>query len=92
MAVLTQIQLKAMERVEEQERELRSPSGCLGEHQEVLRSSPERPQQELPQSLPPRDLGQLRHEVEDILLGTVNTVRGPLQEQVRFLTWVGHLW
>ena len=42
----------------------------------MLRSSPERSQQEPPQPLPPRELGQLRHEVEDILPGTVNTVRG----------------
>ena len=61
----------------------------LVEHQEVLRSSPERSQQEPSQALPPRELGQLRCEVEDILPGTVNIVRGPLQEQVRFLTWVG---
>ena len=79
-----------MERVEEQERELRRLSALLVEHQEVLRSSPERPQQEPPQPLPPRELGQLRHEVEDILPGTVNTVRGPLQEQDRFLTWLHH--
>ena len=46
------------------------------EHKKVLRSSPERPQQEHPQPLPTRELGQLRCEVEDILPGTVNTVRG----------------
>ena len=79
-----------MDRVEEQERELRRLSALFAEHQEVLRSSPERPQQEPPQPLPPRLLGQLRHEVEDILPGTVNPVRGPLQEQVRFLTWLCH--
>ena len=46
------------------------------QHQEVLRPSPERPLQESPQPLPPRELGQHRHEVEDILPGIVNTVRG----------------
>ena len=74
VAALTQMQLQAMERVDEQERELRRLSALLVEHQEVLRSSPERPQQEPPQPLPPRELGQLRHEVQDI--GMVNTVRG----------------
>ena len=76
MAALSQMQLQAMERVEAQERELRRLSAFLAEHQEVLRSSPERPQQEPPQPVPPQELGQLRHEVEDILPGTVNTVRG----------------
>ena len=65
-----------MERVEEQERELRRLSALLVEHQEVLISSPERSQQEPPQPLPPRELGQLRCEVENFLPGTVNTVRG----------------
>ena len=76
VAVLTQMQLQAMERVEEQDRELRRLSALLVEHQEVLRSSPERAQQEPPQPLPPRDLGQLRCAVQDILPGMVNTVRG----------------
>ena len=73
---LTQMQLQVMERVDEQERELWRLSAPLVEHQEVLRSSPEMPQQEPPQPLPPRELGQLRHEVHDILPGMVNTVRG----------------
>ena len=76
VAAFTQMQLQAMERVKEQERQLRKLSALLVEHQEVLRSSPEMPQQELPQPLPPRELGQPRHEVEDILCGMVNTVRG----------------
>ena len=63
VAALTEMQLQAMKRVEQQERELRRLSALLVEHQEVLRSSPERPQQEPPQPLPPRELGQLRHEV-----------------------------
>ena len=75
VAALTQMQLQAMERVEKQERELRRLSALLVEHQEVLRSSPKRPQQEPPQPLPPRELGQFRCEVEDILPGTVKTVR-----------------
>ena len=76
VAALSQMQLQAMERVEAQERELRRPSALLVEHQEVLRSSPERPQQEPPQPVPPQELGQLRHEVEDLLPGTINTGRG----------------
>ena len=43
VAALSQMQLQAMERVEAQERELRRLSALLVEHQEVLRSSPERP-------------------------------------------------
>ena len=46
------------------------------DYQDILRSTPERPHQESPQASPPRNLGQLRHEVEDILPSTVNTVRG----------------
>ena len=77
VAALSQMQLHAMERVEAQERELRRLSALLVEHQEVLRSSPERPQPvEPPQPVPPQELSQLRCEVEDILPGTVNTVRG----------------
>ena len=74
VVALTQMQLQVMERVEEQERELRRLSDLLVEHQDLLRSSPERPQQGPPQ--PPRELGQLKHEVEDILPGMGNTVRG----------------
>ena len=77
VASLSQMQLQPMERVEAQERELRWLSALLLEHQEVLRSSPERPQPaEPPQPVLPSEFGQLRHEVEDILPGTVNTVRG----------------
>ena len=60
VAALSQMQLQAMEMVEEQERELRRLSALLVENQDVLRSSPERPKQEPPQPLPPRELGQLR--------------------------------
>ena len=49
-------------------------SAYLAEHWEILRSSPERPQQEPPQ--PSSELDQLRHDVEDILPGIVNTMRG----------------
>ena len=76
VAALSQMQLQAMERVEAQERELRRLSALLVEHQAILRSSPERPHQESPQASPPRNLGQLRHAVEDILPRTINTVRG----------------
>ena len=76
MAALSQMQLQAMERVEEQERELRRLSALFVEHQAVLRSSHERPQEQSPLTLPPHNLAQLRGEVEDVLPGTVNTVRG----------------
>ena len=76
MAALSQMQLQAMKRVEAQERELRRRSALSVEHQAILRSLPERPHQEFPQTLPPCDLGQLRCEVEDILPGTINAVRG----------------
>ena len=76
MAVLSQMQLQAMERVESQERELRRLSALLPEHQVVLRSLPERLHQESLQASLPRDLGQLKCEVMDILPTTVNTVRG----------------
>ena len=49
VAALLQMQLQAMERVEEQERELRRLSNLMAKHQAILRSSPERPQ---PCSLP----------------------------------------
>ena len=76
VAALSQMQLQAMERVEEQERELRRLSELMAQHQAILTSSPERPQ---PQSLPvspPHNLARLREEVLDVLPGTVNTVRG----------------
>ena len=76
VAALSQMQLQAMERVEVQERELRRLSALLVEHQAILRSLPERLHQESPQASPPRNLGQLRCEVEDLLPSTVNTVRG----------------
>ena len=44
VAALSQMQLQAMERVEEQERELRRLSNLMAEHQAILRTSPERPQ------------------------------------------------
>ena len=72
VAALSQVQLQAMERVEEQERELRRLSNLMAKHQAILRSSPE--QQSPPTS--PHSLAQLRGEVEDVLPGTVNTVRG----------------
>ena len=76
------MQLKAIDMVEAQDRELRRLSALLVEHQALLRSLPERPHQESPQTSPPRDLGQLRCEVLDILPSTVNTVRGAGTGQV----------
>ena len=75
VAALSQMQLQAMERVAEQERELRRLSNLMAQHQAILTTSPERPQ---PQSLPvspPHNLARLREEVRDVLPGTVNTVR-----------------
>ena len=76
VAALSQMQLQAMERVAEQERELRRISNLMAQHQAILTTLPERPQ---PQSLPvspPHNLAWLREEVCDVLPGTVNTVRG----------------
>ena len=76
VAALSQMQLQAMERVAEQERELRRLSELMAQHQAILTTSPERPQ---PQSLPvspPHNLARLREEVQDVLPGTVNTLRG----------------
>ena len=75
VAALSQKQLQAMEREEEQKRELRRLSNLMAEHQAILRSSPEGPQQQSPPTFPPRDLAQLRGKVEDVLYGTVNVVR-----------------
>ena len=54
VAALFQMQLKAMEREEAQEKGLRRPRALLVEDQAILRSSPERPCQESPQASPPR--------------------------------------
>ena len=76
VAALSQMQLQAMERVEEQERELRRLSNLMAEHQAILRTLPERPQTQSPPASPPHNLAQLRGEVQDVLPGTVNTIRG----------------
>ena len=76
MAALSQMQLHAIERVEAPKKELRRLSALLMEHQAILRSLPERPHPESPQASPPRDLGQLRCKVKDILPSTINAVRG----------------
>ena len=76
VAALSQMQLQAMERVEEQERELRRLSNLMAEQQAILRSSPERPQTQTPPASPPHNLARLRGEVQDVLPGTVNTRRG----------------
>ena len=75
VAALSQMQLQAIERVEEQERELRRLSNLMAQHQVVLRTSPERPQPQSPQTSPPHNLVRLRDEIYDVLPGTVNTVR-----------------
>ena len=76
VAALSQMQLQVMERVEEQERELRRLSNLMAEHQAILRTSPERPQTQSPPASPPHNLAWLRGEVQDVLPGTVNTMRG----------------
>ena len=65
-----------MEMVEEQERELRWLSNLMAEHQAILRTSPERPQTQSPPTSPLHNLALLRDEVQDVLPGTVNTIRG----------------
>ena len=79
VAALSQMQLLAMERVEEQERELRRVSNLMAEHQAILRTSPERPQQQSPPTYPSHNLAWLRGKVEDVLAGTVNIVRGAVE-------------
>ena len=76
VAALLQMQLQAMERVEEQERELRRLSNLMAKHQAILRTSPGRPQQQSPPTSPPCNLAWLSGEIEDVLPGTVNTIRG----------------
>ena len=48
----------------------------MAKHQAILILSPEGPQQQSPPTSPLHDLAQLRGEVEDVLPGTVNVVRG----------------
>ena len=79
VAALSQMQLQAMERVEEQERELRRLGNLMAKHQAILRSSPEGPQQQSPPTSPPCHLAWLRGKVEDVLPGTVNIVRGAME-------------
>ena len=79
VAALSQMQLQAMERVEEQERELRRISNLMAEHQVILRTSPERPQTQSPPTSPPHNLAWLRGEVQDVLPGIVNTIRGAME-------------
>ena len=76
VAALSQMQLQAMERVAEQERELRRLSNLMAKHQAILRTLPERPQPQSPPISPPCNLAWLRDEVQDVLPGTVNIVRG----------------
>ena len=82
VAALSQMQpsqCQAMDRVEEQERELRRLSNLMAEHQAILRTSPERPQPQSPTTSPPHNLAQPRGEVQDVLPGTVNTIRGAVE-------------
>ena len=76
MAALSQMQLQAMERVAEQERELRRLSNLMAKHQTILRTLPERPQLQSPPTSPPHNLAQLRDEIQDVLPGTVDIIRG----------------
>ena len=79
VAALSQMQLQAMETVEVQERDMRRLSNLMAEHQAILRTSPERPQQETPPTSPPHNLAWLRGKIEDMLPGMVNTIRGAMQ-------------
>ena len=88
VAALSQMQLQAIERVEEQEREPRRLSNLMAEHQAILRTSLERPQQQSSPTAPPHNLAQLRGEIEDMLPGMVNTVRGAAERAGQDLTWV----
>ena len=79
VAALSQMQLQAMERVEEQERELRRLSNLMAEQQAILRSTPERPQPQSPSTSPPCNLAWLRGKIQDVLPGTFNTMRGAVE-------------
>ena len=48
----------------------------MAEHQAILRSLPERPQPQSSPTSPPHNLAWLRGEIEDVLPGMVNTVKG----------------
>ena len=80
VAALSQMQLQAMDRVEEQERELRRLSNLMAKHQAILRTLPERPQQHSPPTSPPHNLAQLRGKIEDVLPSTVNIVRWAMKK------------
>ena len=88
VAAFSQMQLQAMERVEEQERELRRLSNLMAEHQAILRSLPERPQLQSPPTSPLHNLAQLRGEIEDMLPGPVNTIRGAAERAGQVPDWV----
>ena len=51
----------------------------MAEHQAILRTLPERPQTQSPPTSPPHNLAWLRGEVQDVLPGTVNTIRGAIE-------------
>ena len=50
----------------------------MAEHQAILRTLPERPQPQSPPTSPPHNLARLRGEVQDVLPGTVNIIRGAM--------------
>ena len=79
VAAFSQMQLQAMKRVEEQERELRRLSNLMAEQQAILRTSPERPQPQSPPTSPPCNLAWVRGEIKDMLPGMVNTIRGAME-------------
>ena len=76
VAALSMMQLQAMERVAEQERELRRLSNLMAQHQAILTTLPERSQSQSLPVFPPHNLARLREEVRNVLPGTANTVRG----------------
>ena len=75
VAALLQMQLQALQRVDEQEKELQRLSALLVEHQEIVQSLPERPHKEIPQASP-RKIYQIRHEAVDYLPSTMKVDRG----------------
>ena len=70
VAALSQMQHQALQREDKQEKELQRLNALLAEHQAILKSSPERPHQEISQA--PRRTDQLRHETVNYLAGNVN--------------------
>ena len=61
----------------------------MAEHQAILRTLPERPQPQSAPTSPPHNLAWLRCEIEDVLPGMVNTIRGAVERagQVPYLDY-----